>query len=55
MHPRRKEKLKESAFQLIYISPKDKEFSQAIQHTKHILEKRARFITYLWLKMIGKF
>ena len=47
--------MKESAFQLITLSPKDKEFVEAMKHAKHTIEKRHRFISFLYLKMLGRF
>ena len=47
--------MKESAFQLITMSPKDKELDEVLRHARHTLEKRQRFISFLFLKMMGRF
>ncbi len=44
--------MKESAFQLITLSPKDKELDEAMKHARHTCEKRRRFISFLYLQMM---
>lgn len=46
---------KESGFQIVTVSPRDKEFVQVWRHVEHTMEKRVRFYSFLWLKMMGKF
>ncbi|KKN50764.1 hypothetical protein LCGC14_0629340 [marine sediment metagenome] len=46
--------MKESAFQLVVLSPRDKEFVAAMKHIRHTIEKRRRFISFLYMRMIGR-
>jgi len=46
--------MKQSALQIITLSPRDEEFSQSIKHAREDMEKRFRLITFLYSKMIGQ-
>ncbi len=47
--------MKESAFQIVTLSPKDKELDEAMKHASHTFEKKRRFISFLYLRMMGRF
>lgn len=44
----------ESGFKLITVSPRDKALEKIWSHARHIMEKRARFTTFLFLRMMGR-
>jgi len=46
--------MKASAFQIVTLSKPDKEFSQLLAYARHVREKHARFIAFLFMRMIGK-
>lgn len=46
--------MEESGFQLVKVSPRDREFERAWSHIRHSREKRYRYICFLYLKMFGR-
>ncbi len=45
---------KASAFQIIHLSPADNEFSKALVYARYCQEKMARYATFLFMRMVGR-
>ena len=41
-------------FQSIPVTRRDQEFIDLVKHVRHLMEKRQRLVSFLWMRMVGR-
>ncbi|KKN62261.1 hypothetical protein LCGC14_0513980 [marine sediment metagenome] len=44
----------DSGFQIVHLSPADEEFSRALAYARYCQQKMARYATWLFMRMVGR-